>query len=130
MNGAPPVEKASTMKTSGGGGAAGNAQAGATVFSANCAGCHGAAGAGQAGVFPPLANNAYVTGDAKAVIHTLNYGLNGPIKVGDVNYNGQMPAWKGNLTDQQIADVITYIRASWGNKAAAVSAADVTAVAK
>jgi mono/diheme cytochrome c family protein len=135
MNGAPPVEapnggKGAGAQVAAAGGGAGNAQAGATVFSANCAGCHGAAGAGQPGVFPPLANNPYVTGDPKAVIHTLNYGLNGSIKVGSASYNGQMPAWKGNLTDQQIADVITYIRASWGNKASAVKAADVAAVAK
>ncbi len=136
MNGAPPVEqpaavgKASSAQVAGAGGGAGNLAAGGTVYSANCAGCHGAAGAGQPGVFPPLAGNAYVTGDPKAVIHTLNYGLNGAIKVGTASYNGQMPAWKGNLTDQQIADVITYIRGSWSNKAGAVKASDVTAVAK
>lgn len=128
-NGAPPVEKPGATQVAAGGGA-GNSAAGGTVYSANCAGCHGAAGAGTPGVFPPLANNPYVTGDAKEVIHTLNYGLNGAIKVGSASYNGQMPAWKGNLTDQQIADVITYIRGSWGNKAAAVSATDVAAVAK
>jgi ubiquinol-cytochrome c reductase cytochrome b subunit len=130
-NGAPPVEKAGDSGTQvAAGGGSGNAAAGATVYSGNCAGCHGAAGAGQPGVFPPLAGNAYVTGDSKAVIHTLNYGLNGAVKVGAATYNGQMPAWKGNLTDQQIADVITYIRSSWGNKAPGVSAADVKAVAK
>jgi mono/diheme cytochrome c family protein len=128
-NGAPPVEKAGTQVAAAGGGP-GNAAAGGTVFTANCAGCHGAAGAGVPGAFPPLANNPYVTGDVKAVIHTLNYGLQGAIKVGSASYNGQMPAWKGNLTDQQIADVITYIRSSWGNKGSAVSASDVAAVAK
>ena len=81
-------------------------------------------------MFPPLANNPYVTGDPKALIHTLNYGLNGAIKVGSASYTGMMPAWKGNLTPQQIADVATFIRASWGNKAGAVTAADVAAVAK
>jgi ubiquinol-cytochrome c reductase cytochrome b subunit len=119
-------EKVATTGTASGGGSA----AGGTVYGANCAGCHGAAGAGTAGAFPPLANNPYVTGDPKAVIHTLNYGLNGAIKVGAASYNGQMPAWKGNLTDQQIADVISYIRSSWGNKGSAVTAADVKAVAK
>jgi ubiquinol-cytochrome c reductase cytochrome b subunit len=109
---------------------AANLAAGKPVYAANCAGCHGAAGAGQPGVFPPLANNPYVTGDTKALIHTLNYGLNGAIKVGDAPYNGMMPAWKGNLTPQQIADVITYIRGSWGNKGGPVTAADVAAVAK
>jgi ubiquinol-cytochrome c reductase cytochrome b subunit len=104
--------------------------AGAPVYAANCAGCHGAAGAGQPGVFPPLAANPYVTGDPKQVIHTLNYGLSGAIKVGSASYSGMMPAWKGNLTPQQIADVITYIRGNWGNTGSAVTAADVAAVAK
>jgi mono/diheme cytochrome c family protein len=135
-SGAPPVETAAaTTATTGGGGGGGDLAAamkdGASVFTNNCSGCHGAAGAGQPGVFPPLAGNAYVTGDVKAVIHTLNYGLAGPIKVGDASYNGQMPAWKGNLTDDQIAHVITYIRNSWGNKApGVVTAKDVAAVAK
>jgi mono/diheme cytochrome c family protein len=111
-------------------GVAKQAAAGSGVYSSNCAGCHNATGSGQPGVFPPLANNPMVTGDPKAVIHTISYGLNGSIRVGDATYSGMMPAWKGNLTDQQIADVITYIRSSWGNNAAAVSAADVHAVTK
>jgi mono/diheme cytochrome c family protein len=41
-----------------------------------------------------------------------------------------MPAWKGTLTNGQIADVITYIRNGWGNKASSVTAADVAAVGK
>jgi ubiquinol-cytochrome c reductase cytochrome b subunit len=123
---------ATTTETSAaGGGAAGgaglNLTAGATVFTANCSGCHGAAGAGQPGVFPPLAGNAVVVGDAGKVIHILNNGLAGAIQVNGATYNGQMPAWKGNLTPQQIADVITYIRNSWGNKASAVTAAEVAA---
>ena len=132
---APPVDTStSTTAAATGGSGGGNIAAaiknGGPVYVANCSGCHGAAGAGQPGVFPPLAGNAYVTGDVKQVIHTVNYGLNGSITVGTATYNGQMPAWKGNLTDAQIADVITYIRNSWGNKGSAVSAKDVAAVAK
>jgi len=127
----PAAAAASTAEAPAGGApSAANLAAGKPVYAANCAGCHGAAGAGQPGVFPPLANNPYVTGDPKALIHTLNYGLNGAIKVGSASYTGMMPAWKGNLTPQQIADVATFIRASWGNKAGAVTAADVAAVAK
>ncbi len=103
---------------------------GATVYTANCSGCHAANGAGLAGQFPPLAKNDYTTGDVKAVIHTLNYGLVGKIKVNGADYNGQMPAWKGQLKDAEIAAVITYIRNSWGNKGSAVTAADVAAGAK
>jgi ubiquinol-cytochrome c reductase cytochrome b subunit len=134
---AEKAKVASASTGSGLNGAAGGAvalsapeKAGEAVFTANCAGCHGAAGAGQPGVFPPLAGNSYVTGPAKADIHTLLYGLQGEIKVNGVSYNGQMPAWKGQLTNDQIADVISYIRNSWGNKAADVKTADVAAVPK
>lgn len=103
---------------------------GAAVYAANCAGCHAAAGQGQAGVFPPLAKNDYITGDKNVLIHTLNYGLQGPIKANGVGYNGQMPAWKGQLKDEEIAQVLTYIRNSWGNKGSAITAKDVAGVAR
>ncbi|MFN2461595.1 MAG: cytochrome b N-terminal domain-containing protein [Candidatus Velthaea sp.] len=139
-NDVPPVE---TGAVAGGGAVAGNAAggsnsgnttvatgSGATVYTANCAGCHGAAGTGQPGVFPPLAKNPYVTGNVKAVIHTVNYGLSGPIVANGGKYNSQMPAWKGNLTDAQIADVINYVRNSWGNKGSLIKTSDVAAVKK
>lgn len=110
--------------------AADTSKPGAKIYAANCSSCHGAAGAGLPGAFPPLAGNAYVTGDPKAVAHTLLYGLNGAVKVGSATYNGQMPAWKGTLSNADIANVITYIRSSWGNKAAAVTEAQVGAVTK
>jgi mono/diheme cytochrome c family protein len=126
----PAVAAASDTTTAAGGGGASsglNLTAGSTVYTANCSGCHGAAGAGQPGVFPPLAGNPVVVGDAGKVIHILNNGLNGSIQVAGATYNGQMPAWKGNLTPQQIADVITFVRNSWGNKASAVTEAEVSA---
>jgi ubiquinol-cytochrome c reductase cytochrome b subunit len=103
---------------------------GAAVYSQNCAGCHGAAGAGVPGAFPPLAGSEIVKGDTTKLIHILNYGLNGSVSVEGKTYNGQMPAWKGNLTNDQIADVINYIRNSWGNKGSNVTPADVAKVAK
>jgi mono/diheme cytochrome c family protein len=118
-----------TNKSGGAGGSttAGGAAAGATVYTANCAGCHGATGTGQPGVFPPLANNPAVTGPAPAVITIVNNGLTTPITVNGANYSGSMPAWKGNLTPAQIADVLTYVRSAWGNKASAVTTAQVSA---
>ena len=105
----------------------GGAAAGATVYTANCAGCHGAAGTGQPGVFPPLANNPVVTGPADKVITIVDGGLTTPITVNGANYSGTMPAWKGNLKPDQIADVISYIRSTWGNKGGPVTAAQVNA---
>jgi ubiquinol-cytochrome c reductase cytochrome b subunit len=118
-----------TTAATGGGAAApaGGSAAGASVYTANCSGCHGAAGAGTPGAFPPLANNPVVNGPAAKVIAIVNNGLNGAITVGGATYNGVMPPWKGNLTPAQIADVITYIRSSWGNTGGAVTTADVSA---
>jgi ubiquinol-cytochrome c reductase cytochrome b subunit len=106
---------------------AGGAAAGATVYTANCAGCHGATGTGQPGVFPPLANNPVVNGPADKVIAIVNGGLTTPITVNGANFSGSMPAWKGNLTPAQIADVLTYVRSAWGNKAGPVTTAQVAA---
>jgi ubiquinol-cytochrome c reductase cytochrome b subunit len=119
-----------SMAQSGGG--TGNAPpaagAGASVYSANCAGCHGATGTGVPGTFPPLANNPVVTGDPAKVIDIVKNGLNG-VKITALGqtYQGTMPAWKGTLSNAQIAQVITYIRNAWGNKAAAVTEAQVAA---
>jgi ubiquinol-cytochrome c reductase cytochrome b subunit len=113
--------------SAGGSVTAGGAAAGATVYTANCAGCHGAAGAGQPGVFPPLANNPVVNGPADKVIHIVDGGLTTPITVNGANYSGSMPAWKGNLTPAQIAQVLTYVRSAWGNKGGPVTTAQVNA---
>jgi ubiquinol-cytochrome c reductase cytochrome b subunit len=99
--------------------------AGASVFSQNCSSCHGAAGQGVPGSFPPLAGNPVVTGDANKVIGIVTSGLHGAITVNGQTYNGQMPPWKGTLTNKQIADVISYIRQSWGNTGSAVTEAQV-----
>jgi mono/diheme cytochrome c family protein len=102
--------------------------AGAKIFAANCTGCHGANGAGQPGIFPSLVANPYVSGDAKRVIHTVKYGLTGKIVAKGVKYDGVMPPWRGTLTDAQIADVLSYVRTTWGNKGSTVTAAQVSAV--
>jgi mono/diheme cytochrome c family protein len=103
---------------------------GATVFQANCSSCHQPAGQGIAGTFPPLAGNPVVTGDPKVVIHIVKFGLTGKVAVAGHDYNGIMPAWGAQLKNDQIASVITYVRSAWGNKASAVSPADVAGVSK
>ncbi|GAC1476486.1 MAG: hypothetical protein PVSMB8_04400 [Vulcanimicrobiaceae bacterium] len=132
--GAASTVGASTTGGPGGGtqvaAAGGGAAKGQTIYTANCAGCHQANGAGQAGVFPPLAGSDYVTGDTKRLGHILLYGLNGKIAVKGADYNGQMPAWKGQLSNTDIANVLTYIRSSWGNKAAAYPESQLAGIAK
>ena len=103
---------------------------GAATYNANCASCHQAGGKGLAGAFPPLAGNPVVTGDPANVVHIVKYGLTGKVMVGPDAYNGVMPPWGSQLSDAQIAGVVTYIRSSWGNNAPAVTAAQVSAVSK
>jgi ubiquinol-cytochrome c reductase cytochrome b subunit len=99
---------------------------GAKVFSNNCASCHGAQGQGMPGAFPPLAGNPVVTGDPHKVVGIVLNGLHGQISVAGQSYNGQMPAWKSQLSHKDIADVITFIRGGFGsNHALAVSEAQV-----
>jgi cbb3-type cytochrome c oxidase subunit III len=107
---------------------AASAAAGEKVFTTNCSSCHQANGKGQPGVFPPLAGNPVVTGPAEKVITIVKNGLSGKISVNGTTYNGQMPAWKSTLSDNDIASVISYIRSAWGNKAGAVTASQVSAV--
>ncbi len=101
---------------------------GAKVFNDNCSSCHGAHGQGMPGAFPPLAKNPVVTGDPKIVMHIVEYGLNGKISVLGQSYNGVMPAWKSQLSNAQLAAVISYVRSAWGNNASPVSEADIAAV--
>jgi mono/diheme cytochrome c family protein len=69
-----------------------------------------------------------VNGPAAKVIGIVKNGLSGKITVNGTTYNGQMPAWKGTLSDSDIAAVVTYVRSAWGNHGSAVTPAQVTAV--
>ncbi len=89
-----------------------------------CMACHGADGGGVAGVAPPLAGSEWVTGSVKNLIRIQLRGLQGPIKVKGTEYSlAMMPL--AHQSDEQIAGVLTYIRNSFGNKASAVTAAEV-----
>ncbi len=103
------------------------AMSGAALFAANCAACHQASGQGT-DLFPPLAGNAVVVAaDPSAMIDVIVNGRSGPLTVGGKSYNGQMPTWKGQLTNADIASVATYVRASWGNEATPVTEEEVAA---
>ena len=96
-----------------------------------CFTCHQANGQGLAGQFPPLAGSDWVLGDKEKLIKISLYGLMGPIQVNGVDYNGVMVSPgipPGSLTDQQVADVLTYIRNDWGNSATAVTPNEVASV--
>jgi mono/diheme cytochrome c family protein len=88
---------------------------GQQIFSANCAACHQATGLGITGTFPPLANSDWVKGSPQRLARVLVNGLQGPVKVNGVEYNGAMPAFEAVLDDEQISAVVTYIRGEWEN---------------
>ncbi len=88
--------------------------AGKIVYESNCLACHQANGQGTKGVFPPLAKSDYLMSDKKRAIQTVINGKEGPITVNGETYDNVMPAL--DLTDEDVANVLTYIRNSWGNK--------------
>jgi len=127
----PAAPPAAAATTSGAGAKPATAATkGATIYAANCQGCHGATGAGAPPNFPPLAGNPALNGDPKTIEHAVLYGLNGPLQVNGTTYNSVMPPWNGTLSKADIAAVLTYIRTSWGNKGTPITEADVAKVQK
>ncbi len=102
---------------------------GKAVFGQKCASCHLGTGKGVPGNnIPALAGSALATGDATVPIRIVLHGLRGPIERNGVQINGQMASWKDQLSDQDIADVLTYVRSAFGNSAGAVTADEVADV--
>ncbi|MGB6601230.1 MAG: c-type cytochrome [Candidatus Cybelea sp.] len=100
---------------------------GKAIFLVNCAACHQATGHGG-GPYPPLAGNPDVNRvDSAGLIQTVLNGRTGPITVNGAQYGGNMPSWRGQLSDAQIAAVLTYVRTAWNNSAPAVSEDQVAA---
>jgi mono/diheme cytochrome c family protein len=99
------------------------AQDGGQLYTAYCSACHGADGQGATGgAFPPLAGSPWVQGDAERAIKIVLHGLHGPIDVFGRTYNLEMPPQGAAIPDDQIAAILTHVRASWGNGSPAVTA--------
>ena len=97
------------------------AMSGEALFAAHCATCHQASGQGTE-VYPPLAGNSVVTAaDPSAMIAVIVNGRTGPLNVNGKTFNSQMPTWKGQLSNSDIASVATYVRSAWGNGASPVT---------
>ena len=102
---------------------------GKKVYTNNCSMCHQLTGEGISGVFPPLAKSDYLQKRAGAknreeFIAIPRHGLSGPIKVNNVDYNSVMPGLS-QMSDDEVAAVLSYITNSWGNSAAAFSVEEV-----
>jgi len=99
---------------------------GKRVFMQTCFACHQPNGLGLPGIFPPLAGSDFLLADHDRPIRIVTKGLTGPVTVKGQTFNNVMPAQV--LSDQQIADVLTYVTNSWGNNAAPYTVDDVRRV--
>jgi nitrite reductase (NO-forming) len=104
-------------------------EAGKAIFAGTCATCHQASGEGLAGVFPPLAKSDYIAADPKRVPNVILHGLTGTVTVNGTDYNSVMPPM-AQLTDDEIANLATFVLNSWGNPGGHVTKEEVATMRK
>ncbi len=83
---------------------------GESLYSQNCASCHGGNAEGVSGIFPPLVNSKWVTGDKSIPIRIMLNGLQGEIGVQGQTYQGNMPSFKARLSAAEITSILNYLR--------------------
>ncbi len=93
---------------------------GQQLFQSVCTLCHMEHGEGQPGTVPSLHGAPIATGDANAFARILLHGMEGPVEVKGVKYEGIMPPATFD-SDEDLAAVITFVRNSWGNASGAVT---------
>lgn len=101
---------------------------GKEVYISYCSSCHMEQGEGADGFYPPLAKADYLMTDKKRSILQVLNGATGEMKVNGYTYNETMSGF--DLTDQEVSDVLNYVRNSFGNKGEAVMPEEVKAVRK
>ena len=99
-------------------------KAGQALFAGTCSTCHQGNGAGLPGVFPPLAKSDWLAANPKRAIDVVLHGMSGPVKVNGQDYNSVMPPMS-QLTDDEVANILTYVLGSWGNAGGRVTKAEV-----
>jgi nitrite reductase (NO-forming) len=99
-------------------------EAGGRTYTQNCAACHQPSGRGLPNAFPPVATSDYLNADKTRAIDILLNGLSEEIVVNGESYNGVMPLLR--LSDEDIANVLTYIYSAWDNSGAVVTPAEVS----
>lgn len=100
---------------------------GKALYAQHCMVCHQADGNGVPNLNPPIRKTEYVNGDKTRLINILLKGLNEPIEIDGEEYSNPMPAFN-YLSNQQIADILTFIRNNFDNKSSAISVAEVAKV--
>ena len=102
-------------------------QRGAALYKQYCLTCHQADGSGVPKLNPPLIKTSWVTGEKPKLIKWVLQGSVEKVDIDGEYYTNNMPA-QNYLTDQQISDVLTYVRSSFGNKSSAITPAEVKTV--
>lgn len=100
---------------------------GKKVYNSVCLACHMADGSGVPGMHPPLIESDFVNGDKEELIKITLEGLSGKIEVNGETYNSIMPP-HSHLSNKEIADVLTYIRGSFGNNSSEITPEEVEEV--
>ena len=95
---------------------------GKVLYQGNCNACHMVNGEGLKGVFPPLAGNEHIN-NTNFLVKVVLKGIRGTVTVNGVEYN--MPMTPFRFSDQETADLINYIRFSWGQKDGLVKPAEI-----
>jgi len=110
-----PVQTAATSAAAGTLSLEEQVDAGRALYTGTCSVCHQDSGAGMPGVFPPLAKSDYLAAhDDERIIRIVLNGLTGPVKVNGQDYDSVMPPMS-QLTDDEVANILTFVRNSWDN---------------
>jgi mono/diheme cytochrome c family protein len=102
--------------------------AGERVYQRNCTGCHEWRGEGRPGRYPPLIGASWLLDDKETPIRITLLGITGQMDVSGQPYDNVMPNFGVTLTDAEIANVLTFVRGSWGNGGSAITPEDVAKV--
>jgi mono/diheme cytochrome c family protein len=94
---------------------------GAMVYARTCVACHGPEGKGVPMAFPPLDGSEWIAADPTVAARIVLGGLQGPVEAAGQKVTSLMPPLV-DLKDQEIADVLTYVRQSWTNDSPSVTA--------
>jgi mono/diheme cytochrome c family protein len=97
---------------------------GKKLYAQYCLTCHQEDGSGVPKMNPPLIKTSYVTGDKKKLVQWVLRGSTENIPIDGKTYSNNMPP-QNYLKDEEIADILTYVRSSFGNKSSAITATDV-----
>ena len=101
---------------------------GQNVYNQACLVCHQVNGSGVPMMYPPIQESEIIAGDHEKLIKLVLEGMSGPIEIKGEQYNSTMPPQKDILNDQQISDLLTFLRRSFGNSADAISEKEVARI--